>query len=488
MKTRHLFILISVSFVSFCNAQWQLTGNANTTSTSFLGTTSAAPATGQDVTFKRASVTSGLLSTTKTSFGVNSLAMPNSVSFGVGAGQFSSGTGFNTYIGQNAGKGVSVNNGNNNTFIGYNSGANNQNGSFNTALGSYSSQSGGINNVSIGYEAAMSTTSTDNVSIGYRAGKGNNGFRNIFLGSKAGGGNTAGNDNIVLGFESGLVMTGGSNNIFMGNNSGRAFDNGGSNIFLGQNSGQFRYSSNSNVFIGHNSGWYGTDGTANTFLGNNSGANSSGNNNVMIGEGAGGENGSGNNNVFIGKLAGFENLGSGNVLIGNETGNQDPNASNKLYIDNNETLNPLIWGDFAADQLKFNGKVGIGGNTTTGFGSYPTTAGGVSVSNYNLFVTGGILTEEVRVNLRGTNGQWADYVFAKDYDLKPLSEVETFINNNGHLPNVPCAEQVKEEGIELGEMAKIQQEKIEELTLYLIQQNKQIEELKAQVKLLLDKK
>lgn len=121
-------------------------------------------------------------------------------------------------------------------------------------------------------------------------------------------------------------------------------------------------------------------------------------------------------------------------------------------------------------------------------GAFPINAGGVSVSNYRLFVTSGILTDEVRVNLSNVAGTWADYVFNKDYDLKPLAEVEKFITKNGHLPNVHSAAQVKEDGIALGEMAKIQQEKIEELTLYLIQQNKEIEALKTQMKSLMEKK
>lgn len=135
------------------------------------------------------------------------------------------------------------------------------------------------------------------------------------------------------------------------------------------------------------------------------------------------------------------------------------------------------------------GKVGIGPIV-----AFPSVAGTVNVSNYKLFVTGGILTEEIRVKT-SSGGTWADYVFAKDYNLKPLSEVEKFIETNGHLPNVPNANQVKEEGINVGEMAKIQQEKIEELTLYLIEQNKinqsqakEIEELKALMKILLESK
>lgn len=224
----------------------------------------------------------------------------------------------------------------------------------------------------------------------------------------------------------------------------------------------------------------------NTFVGSFSGINTStGIGNVFLGYYAGVSNGAGSHNVCIGFNASMEenNNGSRNVFIGANAGFTESDVSDRLIIGNGEN-NQLIWGDFASNQLKFNAKVGIG----NGFGSYPTTAGTVDVSAYNLFVTGGILTEEVRINLRGTNGQWADYVFNKDYNLKSLNEVEKFISENGHLPNVPSAKQVKEDGIELGNMAKIQQEKIEELTLYLIQQNKEIEELKAQMKLLLERK
>jgi len=163
-------------------------------------------------------------------------------------------------------------------------------------------------------------------------------------------------------------------------------------------------------------------------------------------------------------------------------------------IDNSATTTPLIWGDFAENQLKFNGKVGIG----FGFGDFPTEAGllgagpMVDVEHYNLFVYGGILTEEVRVILKSW---WADYVFEEGYRLLTLNELEQFIKENKHLPNVPSANEVKEKGIELGEMTRIQQEKIEELTLYIIEQDKvnnkqqiEIEELKQQVKILLDAK
>lgn len=94
----------------------------------------------------------------------------------------------------------------------------------------------------------------------------------------------------------------------------------------------------------------------------------------------------------------------------------------------------MIWGDFANDQLKVSGKVGIGA-----VASFPANA---LYTNYKLFVTGGILTDEVRIAL-STSGTWGDYVFADNYDLKPLAEVEAFIAKNKHLPNVPSHPQRK---------------------------------------------
>lgn len=81
-----------------------------------------------------------------------------------------------------------------------------------------------------------------------------------------------------------------------------------------------------------------------------------------------------------------------------------------------------------------------------------------------------------------TNAGWADYVFDNNYSLRSLSDLESFIKSNGHLPNIPTAKEVEENGISIAEMQKKQMEKIEELTLYIIDLQKQIDELKALVK------
>jgi len=87
-----------------------------------------------------------------------------------------------------------------------------------------------------------------------------------------------------------------------------------------------------------------------------------------------------------------------------------------------------------------------------------------------LSVNGYIRAKEIKVE--ATN--WPDYVLQKDYDLSPLSEVEGYINEHGHLPEIPKASEVETEGVSLGEMNKLLLKKVEELTLHLIEKEKEI--------------
>jgi len=77
---------------------------------------------------------------------------------------------------------------------------------------------------------------------------------------------------------------------------------------------------------------------------------------------------------------------------------------------------------------------------------------------------------------------WPDYVFTPTYKLRPLSEVKLFIDANGHLPEVPSAEETANEGVDVGEMNKVLLKKVEELTLYIIQQEERIKALEAVIK------
>ncbi|MGN7787300.1 hypothetical protein ACTJIJ_22390 [Niabella sp. 22666] len=101
---------------------------------------------------------------------------------------------------------------------------------------------------------------------------------------------------------------------------------------------------------------------------------------------------------------------------------------------------------------------------------------------YKLAVAGNIIAEQVRVQLQSSG--WPDYVFKPQYKLMPLSQVEDFIKEKGHLPDVPSAEQVAKEGVELGTNQALLLKKIEEMTLHLISINKRVESLEAENRLL----
>jgi hypothetical protein len=110
-----------------------------------------------------------------------------------------------------------------------------------------------------------------------------------------------------------------------------------------------------------------------------------------------------------------------------------------------------------------NGNVGIG-TTTPG--------------SFKLAVNGKIWTQEVNVQMSNPG---PDYVFEKNYDLLSLTELETFINQNKHLPEVPSAKEMEKDGLNLKEMNLILLKKVEELTLHLIEQRKVIEKQNARI-------
>ncbi len=130
----------------------------------------------------------------------------------------------------------------------------------------------------------------------------------------------------------------------------------------------------------------------------------------------------------------------------------------ELWSQNLEGDDKLIYQIHQDGNLKFGQKVGIG------------CEGGTN--NYALAVKGIIGCGEVIVeNVTG----WADFVFEDDYNLMPLQELDSYIQENKHLPEIPTTEEVKENGISVGEMNAKLLQKIEELTLYIIEQDKKIE-------------
>lgn len=186
------------------------------------------------------------------------------------------------------------------------------------------------------------------------------------------------------------------------------------------------------------------------------------------------------------------------------------NANAKLYVKGNITLqapNNIVVG-LAAGQV--NGLLGtlsnhnfrIGANVSNGqyslFFSHDNKylivnadkplipISEANANKYGLFVLKGILSEGFAIS---PGSSWADYVFDKNYPLRSIDSLETFIHRHGHLPNLPSALEVEKQGYDLHEINKLFLEKIEELTLYNIntskqikQQNQEINFLKEQIK------
>lgn len=138
-----------------------------------------------------------------------------------------------------------------------------------------------------------------------------------------------------------------------------------------------------------------------------------------------------------------------------------------IEVDNNGNMS-ITAGDNTMDlqstNITLTGKVGINTNNES--------------DTYALAVDGGILTNEVFI--KNVN-EWYDNVFAKDYKLLSLSDLKHYINEFGHLPEVPSETEVLTEGYNMAEMQSILLKKIEELTLYTLKQQEEIEMLKQTI-------
>jgi hypothetical protein len=148
--------------------------------------------------------------------------------------------------------------------------------------------------------------------------------------------------------------------------------------------------------------------------------------------------------------------GDGALQMGDE-------SSTNIAMDNNEIQ---ARNNGAASGLFLNAS---GGNVYVG-----TTSG-----SEKLNVCGGILATEVRVE-----SGWCDYVFEKEYKLISLTDLETFVNENKHLPNIPAASEIQQHGLPLADVTTRMMEKIEELTLYVLQLNTRVTQLETENALL----
>lgn len=144
----------------------------------------------------------------------------------------------------------------------------------------------------------------------------------------------------------------------------------------------------------------------------------------------------------------------------------DPGGSFNFYVNSNQRPSAFNFMDGAAGTLLMtinavDGNVGIGTGNTAG---------------YKLAVNGFVRAKKVVVETG-----WSDFVFYDDYRLMPLLEVEQHIKEQGHLPEIPAASEIETNGADVGRLLQLQMQKIEELTLYIIEQNKRIEALEKKI-------
>ncbi len=505
-------------------------------------------------------------------------------------------TGKSIFLGENAGLNDDLSD-NNNVFLGHNAGSNNTEGEQNIAIGaaalyssntkskliaigdsalyyngtnvSYSFQA--LDNIAIGSNSQKhNTTGYTNVSVGNSSLYSNtSGQRNNAFGYQSMKTNTTGYDNTAFGFDAMKLNTSGHNNIAIGSEAMESNTTGYRNIAVGSDALFNILQGNHNIAIGVNTLYNLTNGVQNVSIGYESSKentmghyntsigsyamnkNTTGQKNVVLGYSAGYYIDDGSNNVMIGYRAGrgvSSSAKSGNIFLGYEAGYNET-GNNKLYIQNSNSSDPLIYGDFDTGSLGLLGNVGIGtktplaelqvhsianslsslyitpsitgsgdsamvflaedhnatygmywlydgnGNELELWGKSSATFNGPHLiikrdngdvaigqnfaTGYKLSVDGKVICEELRVNLQA---DWPDYVFKNDYKLMPVKELESFIQDKGHLPNVPPASEIESSGLEVGETQRVMMEKIEELTLYIIEQQKQIDELKEQLK------
>ena len=364
----------------------------------------------------------------------------------------------------------------------------------------------------------------DNLGFGSSVLNNTTGSNNIALGSYSLTNNTSGSYNIALSLYALYSNTVGYGGVALGNNALRSNTTGNLNIAIGSNSLYSNTTGSYNIGIGYNAGRYCPDGsTLNTtstnsiFIGKDSKANANGQTNqIVIGDNA---TGSGSNTVTIGNNNITHTYLKGNIGIGiNNPGSKLEVGGNVKIFGNNYIVgsNVLTFQDdarftvtqanipdlnlsaysmpyygIAAPNAGNSADLWLSGNNAirmfTGGSAAPilsiTSGGKVGIGLINpdelLTVKGIIHAQEIKIDL---SGPLADYVFSPDYRLTPLCQVEQFVLKNRHLPNIPSAEEVSKSGLSVGLMQNKLLEKVEELTLYVIQQDKEIQVLKEQIK------
>ena len=163
------------------------------------------------------------------------------------------------------------------------------------------------------------------------------------------------------------------------------------------------------------------------------------------------------------------------------------NSSALVFVKGNSSVGSIasdVFGNGGKDLFMIAGDNGAANILLNPFAGPGNIGIGTTNPQSRLAVNGTITTTKVKVTQTG----WADYVFDSSYQLTPLHQVEKYIQQNKHLPEVPSEAEVKKDGLDLGDNQTLLLKKIEELTLYIIEQNKRMEGLEKKVKSLEERK
>lgn len=183
------------------------------------------------------------------------------------------------------------------------------------------------------------------------------------------------------------------------------------------------------------------------------------------------------NNSAGGKHWAIFSTGNGNAQGSGHFSIYDYSVFADRFFISGGSTNPLIASgnigigtNAPKSKLSVNGNMHIGSNTAQGVHN-----------DYKLSVEGKIVAQSLYITVaNGTN--WADYVFADDYKLQSLYEIEKYYKANKHLSEIPTTAEITEKGIDVGEMNVLLLKKIEELTIHVVEQQKQIDALNAKIK------